>query len=550
MHPPTQPRYFAVTSPGLSATRWLARVLASHPDVFVAHGKHQLDDVARGNFARDRDHAHQASLEHGNDLADFYESHSLEAVLSRYRAVKPGAKAWGCVHTYTLDSLLRATGSAKALAELRVWNLLRHPVNYIASHESLVRAAECHPALYSLYVERVFPQALSAFPELYLASCPDLKAFFTFVVSVFGAANQLPDLAYYPGFRHVRMEALTTSADLLQQVCEDLTGLPYAPDALESFVRLGAINSHRRSGPSNPEAIARSWSPWQWDVLAVMLPETLLACFGANGYDVAMLQAPERGSTATAAVRQEGSLGDRLRTFAPDHPWLASLHQQGHSFLQAMEARWQGFRLVERGKTIFAVARAIADTEIEQASDQIIETWKERGLLLMGESREELALAIRRRINEPPAPFDSPRLVEGDYKGYNLVSYRGKVYALSQELGAFDLTRTSEDKLRLFEEADLAFGCETAQEARERIDRLHKPAPPRMLEEGYKGYNLVSYAGKVYALSQDLGPFDLARATAKVMRTAESNDMLFVCLSASEARRRIDQSRAQCLLLG
>src|SRR6516164_4176910 len=84
-------RFFAVTNPGLSATRWLAFVLASNKDVFVAHGKHQLDSVIGGDFQREKAMATVDSLARGNDLRDFYESRSLEDILAHYKQVMPGA---------------------------------------------------------------------------------------------------------------------------------------------------------------------------------------------------------------------------------------------------------------------------------------------------------------------------------------------------------------------------------------------------------------------------------------------------------------------------
>src|SRR5262245_29461396 len=102
------PRFFGITNPGLSATRWLAHVLGAHPDVFVAHGKHALDSVQREDFVRAKHTAGIDSLVHGNDMQDFYAAHCLEEVLTRYQQEKPAARAFGFVHTYTVHTLVRA----------------------------------------------------------------------------------------------------------------------------------------------------------------------------------------------------------------------------------------------------------------------------------------------------------------------------------------------------------------------------------------------------------------------------------------------------------
>src|SRR5262249_51037932 len=156
-------RFFAVTNPGLSATRWLAFVLASNKDVFVAHGKHALDSVIRGDFQREKTSATVDSLARGNDMRAFYESRSLEDVLRQYRQNMPNARAHGCVHSYTIHTLAQAAERPETLAQIHIRNVVRHPVAYLSSHVGLVRAAEKYPTLYQQYVENDFPDALQQF---------------------------------------------------------------------------------------------------------------------------------------------------------------------------------------------------------------------------------------------------------------------------------------------------------------------------------------------------------------------------------------------------
>src|SRR5262249_36251486 len=148
MHHSSCPRYFAVTTPGLTATRWLSHVLAAHPDVYVAHGKFAFDSIMDGDFQKERTSANLESLTRGNQTREFYESRPLEEVLALYRGMKRGARACGCVHSYTMHTLAQAAASAATLADMRVLNVVRHPVDFVASHAALVRAAEKHPSLY------------------------------------------------------------------------------------------------------------------------------------------------------------------------------------------------------------------------------------------------------------------------------------------------------------------------------------------------------------------------------------------------------------------
>ena len=430
------PRFFAVTSPGLSATRWLSFVLAAHPKVFVAHGKHKLDAVMCGDFSREREEAHRESVERGNDLLEFYETQPVEAVFTRYREAKPDAAAFGCVHTYTLQSLIRSVGSPGTLASIRVWNLLRHPVSFIASHEALVRSAESHPPLYQQYTDRVFPQALAWFPELYLTPCPDLKAFFTFAVSCFGVTNLLADLTYFPGFHHVRMESLTTNVDLLKTICEELTGLRYPQEWLEPFIQGGGINTHRGSGSlREPADLFASWEPWKRDVAAVMLPETVLVRLEEQGYDVSMLRSPP--ATAISACGNPPScLADQLRVIDPAHPWLVNLNRPSPSLIQEVEARYQGFRLAKCGGRFYGVAGTSGIREPDKVSPEILLALEESGSCLSADSHEELLCLIDAHTFNTPTQHD-------EYKGYNLVRWNRRVFAVAKTLGPLDLTRTS-----------------------------------------------------------------------------------------------------------
>ena len=172
-----KPRFFAVTTPGLTATRWLTYVLASRPDVFVAHGKFALDSVSNGDFHKEQETASIDSLTRGNETRTFYEDHSLAEVHAAYQTIKPAAHAFGSVHSYTMHTLVQAAREPAALADLRIVNVVRHPVNLIASHYSLVRSAENHPPLYRTYVDEILPAVLQQFPELFLIGCPDYRAF-------------------------------------------------------------------------------------------------------------------------------------------------------------------------------------------------------------------------------------------------------------------------------------------------------------------------------------------------------------------------------------
>src|SRR5271154_4878003 len=76
----TDPRYFLVTSQGVSATRWIAFALASHPRVFAAHGHYAIDSVVARKFEREAAMNDSAPLTLGNEARAFYDDHDINGV--------------------------------------------------------------------------------------------------------------------------------------------------------------------------------------------------------------------------------------------------------------------------------------------------------------------------------------------------------------------------------------------------------------------------------------------------------------------------------------
>jgi hypothetical protein len=319
-----------VTSRGASATRWIAFVLASNPETFAAHGHFAIDSVVGAEFKKEKSKGDSESLSIGNAARDLYDENNIAGVFAAYRNVKPTAHAYGNVHSYTLDGLMRHyTEDLKALPGLTIANVIRHPVSYIESHVSLVHKAEEHPDVYRAYSNDMFPKALRAYPELFLVDCPDFREFFAFVTSCLSALDVASDLAYKQ-VRHFRMEALTTEVETLAEFCRSLTGLDYDLGKLREFIEAGAINRHRKSSAGTDElALYQAWPAWKRDIAAMMISSTALARLEEAGYAVGMLrdgfdQPEETRSTAP-------SLADRLKEMDKNHPYLAVLRQNANA---------------------------------------------------------------------------------------------------------------------------------------------------------------------------------------------------------------------------
>jgi GT2 family glycosyltransferase len=461
----SSPRFFAVTTSGLTATRWLTYVLASHSDVFVAHGHCALDSVIDGDFRKEKETAGLESLTRGNEARGFYDSHSLEEVLAAYQAIKPQARACGFVHSYTMHTLIQAARSPAALADLRIMNVVRHPVNLIASHYSLVRSAEIHPPLYRYYVDDVLPQALQQFPELFLIGCPDYRAFLAFAVSCRVVNNLILDMCY-PGIRHLKMETLTTQAPALCDFCENLTGLPYAAATVEAFIRQGAINRHRPGTSSRcPRSIYASWAPWQQDMAHTMISGVVLHWLEGMGYDLSMFRdkAKPAGAAASDSVGAP-CLGDCLRSLDARHPLLAYMTPEGSNRVRAIETAYQGFAVQRARGRVYGVAHSLELADVANIDEETLLDLQEDGLCLSGDSLEEVWLAIGRVLSSRPVLLE-------EYRGFNLVAFRAKYYGAALGTAVNLENLKANDRKKWIAEGRLVIG-QTTEIVKRRIDEI------------------------------------------------------------------------------
>jgi hypothetical protein len=345
--------------------------------------------------------------------------------------------------------------------------VIRHPVDWIVSHEALVRAAEKHPRLYQIYLDDVFPQVLRQFPELYLMKCPDVRAFLAFANSCHGVNNLLFDMCY-PGVRHLQMEVLTTRAEVLGEFCRDLTGLDYPPATLEKFIALGAINRHRPGkGRPLPHETYAAWQPWQQDMAHMMISGLVLDWLETMGYDLPMFR--EKASAGPLALPSGDApcLADCLRSLDQRHPLLAHMTPLGATRAQIVETDLRGFRMARHQGKVYALANSIEIDDLAKMDEETLADLHEDGLCLVGATLGEVWRAIARVL------ADSPTLIE-EYRGYNLINFREVCYAAPKGL-ALNLERMrSRERKQLKRENKLLAGA-TIQNVKHHIDALMEP---------------------------------------------------------------------------
>lgn len=64
---------------------------------------------------------------------------------------------------------------------------------------------------------------------------------------------------------------------------------------------------------------------------------------------------------------------------------------------------------------------------------------------------------------------------------------------------------------------------------------------PVLIEEGYKGFNIVSYKGKYFCLAQDLGPVDLINVEDSAMNEYKNHHKCFIGNSVFEVKNSLDK---------
>jgi len=108
------------------------------------------------------------------------------------------------------------------------------------------------------------------------------------------------------------------------------------------------------------------------------------------------------------------------------------------------------YDLVEAGGRYFGVARTIGSVDLfeEMLGDRALPP-----VLLAGDSLE----AVRREVKamSPSGTASSSPVLTGSYRGFNLVTYGGRTYALRQSLGPVDVTEGETELRRRFGNNDI-----------------------------------------------------------------------------------------------
>jgi hypothetical protein len=139
---------------------------------------------------------------------------------------------------------------------------------------------------------------------------------------------------------------------------------------------------------------------------------------------------------------------------------------------------------------------------------------------------------------DPNTPW---RFVEENYKMFNIFENQNRYIALAQSLGPVDLHWLNARKVDDYQARGGLIIGDSLNAVKRLVNQVAiaprsdgSPAPV-LVEEGYRGFNLLRYGEKIYAIPQGEGEFEIERIGRK------DYSRWFVGSSVEEAKRFIDE---------
>ena len=181
-------------------------------------------------------------------------------------------------------------------------------------------------------------------------------------------------------------------------------------------------------------------------------------------------------------------------------------------------AEWyRGFSIIRSRERFYAVERT------EAGFDQNRFATGDSGKRFEGASVDE----VKRHVDT----FIGPKVVVRGFRGYDIIRVGRDFHGIKQGDGEFSLRRVH---MRDYQGYVKAVSIE---EVKNLVNR--QPLDPVLVEEGYKGFNLVRYGEKIYAIPRSEGAFKIR----KIRRNKYSQ--WFSGNSLEELRDRVDASGMQ-----
>jgi hypothetical protein len=122
--------------------------------------------------------------------------------------------------------------------------------------------------------------------------------------------------------------------------------------------------------------------------------------------------------------------GTEVAPWDPNVPW---------SFV---ESGFEGFNIFQYGDRYLGIAQRLGPVDLHWLNRRLVRDFRAQGGFVIGQSLNEVKglvsqLVAAQRVHDASVPI----LVEAAYRGFNLVQYQDRVYAIPQGEGAFEIER-------------------------------------------------------------------------------------------------------------
>lgn len=250
------------------------------------------------------------------------------------------------------------------------------------------------------------------------------------------------------------------------------------------------------------------------DPLRVLTPRSYIPFLGGGDLENDFYRGPAQDGTPFmweiyAEYHVYQVTGTEVAPWDPNIPW------------RLVEESYKGFNIIEYGDRYIALAQSIGPVDLRRMNSRVVKEFQARGGIAIGTSLNEVKqLVSQLAIAQPSDTAPAPVLIEEGYKHFNFVGYGEKIYAIQQSEGAFEIERIKKNQYRSW------FSGNSLDEVKHLVDNWSEKrgldqlsvarhsdsaSIPTLIEEGYKGFNLVRYGEKIYAIPQGEGAFEIER---------------------------------------
>jgi Methyltransferase domain len=179
-----------------------------------------------------------------------------------------------------------------------------------------------------------------------------------------------------------------------------------------------------------------------------------------------------------------------------DFNWGSAQHILGELPAKAQEsppffASSQGYYIFRYRKNIYAVPKALPPIDLTLNHSKLPTE------VIRGTNMND----VEQQIGEPIEPIKEYPMLLATYENYNIVSFNNRILAIDHALGPMDLTKATSSTLEEYRSSERIIYSDNLEEAKNSIDF----STPRLVREEYKGFNIIFFRGKYYAVSLESG---------------------------------------------